>query len=240
MTIKSRKLMVALGTLLFIIGAVIGLWLMVVSAWGDLEAMLFDSALGSDEPLKTLDCPTLITPSEVGIVSASYANNSDFERKVIIQTHMTMGHSYLITEQRDENMIAPGESLEMEYEVFANQAAFHRLILVRIYQFRSFSIPSRSGSCGIMVVDLPQFTGSQIYNGAFGGSLMLMILGIGLRMQASKAQKSLTKRVTNGLIFLGGEIILGILLTMLGSWLISVLVVVFAVIIIIGILSFLS
>jgi hypothetical protein len=240
MTTKTRQPLISLGTILFIFGSLLALWLLVASAWGDLEAMLFDSALGKDESLKTLNCPALITPSEIGVISATFDNESDFERKVIIQTRMTMGHSFLLTEQRDEFLIAPGESLDMEWEVFPNQAAYGRLILVRIYQFRSFSIPSRSGSCGIMLVNLPQFTGNQIFYGAFAIGLVLMAAGVGLRMKVSGAQKSQVSRITNGLLFLGAEIVIGILLTFLGNWMISVLMVVFAVIIIIGILSFLG
>jgi hypothetical protein len=240
MTKKSRQPLITSSTIVFILGALLGLWLLITSAWGDLEGRLFDSALSSDETLTSLKCPPLITPSEIGMISATFDNDSDFERNVIIQARMTMGHTFLLTEQRDEFMVAPGESLEMEWEVFPNQVAYGRLILVRIYQFRSFSIPSRSGSCGIMLVNLPQLTGNQIFYGGFAISLVLMVLGVGLRKKLSDAQKSQVSRITNGLIFLGVVIIIGILLTLLGSWLISVLMVVFAVITIIGILSFLG
>lgn len=240
MTTKTRQPLLTIGTIIFILGAVIGLWLLVASAWGDLEAMLFDSALQSEEPLTTLRCPVLITPSETGLISASFENNSELERTVIIRARMSLGHSYLIQEQRDEVQIPAAESIPMEWEFFPNQAAYGRIILVRIYQFPSFSIPSRSGSCGVVLVNLPNFTGGQVMYASLISSLVLMGGGVGLRLKSPLNRKSQPKRVTQGLAFLGSELIIGILLSFLGSWLVSVLMVVFALIIIIGIVSFLS
>jgi hypothetical protein len=128
----------------------------------------------------------------------------------------------------------------LEWEVFSSQAAFRRIILVRIYQFSSFSIPSRTASCGIVVVNFPNLTGSQILAGSLVGSLLLMAGGIGLRTKAPGHRKSQQRKTTHGMIFLGAVIIIGIALSLLGSWLLSVLMVVFAVIVIIGIFSFLS
>ena len=240
MTTKTRQPLVTIGTILFILGAVVGLWLLVTSAWGDLEAMLFDSALGSDEPLTTLNCPIMITPTDIGVISANFENPGDKERKVIVQARFSLGHRYYLQEQRDEIYIPPGESISKEYEVFANQAAFGRIILARIYQYRSFSVPSRTGSCGIIVVDLPNFTGGQVLVSSLAGSLALMALGISLRAKSPAKRKSQQKKLTQGMTFLGAQIIIGILISFLGSWMLSVLMVVFSLIIIIGVISFLS
>jgi hypothetical protein len=238
---NTRLTWVITGTLLYTIGAVLGLWLLVVSTWGDLEAMLFDTALSAKKPLRSLNCPILITTSDIGVISASFENATDFERTVLVQARTTMGHIYLIQEQRDEIQIKSGESYYMEWEVFPVQATSHRVILTRIYQYQSFSIPSRTGSCGIMVVDIPQMTGKQVLTGSLTGSFLLMAAGVLLRgvRNKNRAEKHFKRRkVTNGMLFLGASIFIGILISVMLSPLLGVVMVALCVLTIISIFSF--
>ena len=240
MTTNTRNPLHSLGTAIFLLGAALGFWLLIASAWGDLEARLFDSALGAEERLSTLKCPVLLTPSDVGQVTASIENPTDFERTVIVRARFTLGHRYLIREDREDFSLPAGESKDLEWVVFTEQAAFGRIVLVRIYQFSSFSIPSRTESCGIVVVNLPMFSGAQIFGASFIGSIAFMSIGMALRTKKKARLHSQENKINKGMIFLGVVLVMGVVISLLGSWLLSSAIVVMAVMIVIALLSFLS
>ncbi len=215
---RSSFLSSLLAFLLFGVGLVAGLFWWGSSAWADLEASLFDPAIAADVVLNDLRCPQFITPEEIAAVSIRLQNPTDRILRQSARIHISYG---FVTLMREENVILemqPRESRQLQWWVSAEDAAWGRFVLVRLHLSRSFPLPTRTATCGIVVVNLPYLNGNHV-------SLLLAVITLagtvgGWRMYL-KVSQPLTNRQRNvaalmlSWIFL---LIVGNLLAFLGIW----------------------
>lgn len=151
-----------LALVLFSSGLLAGLLWWGSSAWADLEASLFDASITADVTLNDLRCPQFITPEEIGTISIRLQNPTDRILRQTARIHVSYG---FVTLMREESVIIemqPRETRQLEWFVSAEDAAWGRLVLARLYLFRSFPLPSRTATCGIVLVNLPWLDGNHI------------------------------------------------------------------------------
>ena len=69
---KSTKQLIgnSVSMLVFLTGAFVGVALLVISVWADMEAALFDSSIRGERAIRSMNCPIMITTSEAGEVQA--------------------------------------------------------------------------------------------------------------------------------------------------------------------------
>jgi hypothetical protein len=181
-----------LGYILFAIGIIMGLVLQGGALWADFEAGMFDVTLPAnwaDTELTTVSCPIVISSQEVGTVTASFTNDTEKDINLRIRVHVTDG---LVTLLREENTTLPiltGATQQAEWVVFPEDAAWQHFILVRVFQFRAYKIPSRSASCGILLVDLFNLTGNQLLIFLGTISLLGMISGLAIFIYLNRPLK---------------------------------------------------
>jgi len=160
-----------LGLIILIIGAILLAFLGIISMWGDLEAMVFHSAVRSKENLSTLRCPAVITPQDDASVSARIDNPSDRELEMRLRTYVSDGYVIMLKEILTNFMLGPGESREVQIPISMEDAAYDRVVLVRMKQISRGPLPSADASCGVIVFDIPYITGSQFV-------IIILCLGI--------------------------------------------------------------
>lgn len=219
------------------IGAVIGFALLALSIWGDIEAGSFGVSIRSDERLTSMNCPVFITRDEIGTISAEIENTTDRDVNPLVRSTITFGYVTLVDEQDRRVEIPAGESEELVWEVSSSNAAYDSLILAHIYQLSNYSLPSRQESCGIVVLPFSTFTGQQVFIGSFLISLVLMAVGIAwyspkgiLRGDSKNGQKKHLRSTIRSLIFLGAYFLIATLISLVNIWLLSVLLMLFAVV----------
>jgi hypothetical protein len=122
--------------------------------------------------------------------------------------------------------------------VTSDDAAFGRLVLVKVTVNRRYPLPSRQGTCGILVVGLPYFTGNQIFAFTLVVSFLSMVGGAGLWGVANRPLKGLGRDVTVAMGALAGSVLAGMILGLRGSWLFGGLVFVIAVLLIGAIIGY--
>lgn len=180
--------------IIYIIGAIAGFTLTVLTNWPDYEAAFFEAEARIDEPLKTLKCPVMITTKETGTVTISLKNTYD---RTVTRTVLTKVSSTLfsvVNDLKDRVTIEPGESQEVSWIVNSENATYRSLIMVRIYVLRNFPFPEQDASCGIFVLDTAAFTGKQIL------TLLAVIGAVGMGLGAFgwiKISKPLIKKKLN-------------------------------------------
>jgi hypothetical protein len=185
--------------------------------WADFEAVLFNPGLQQEAPLRSLRCPTMITESETGTVTASLFNPLERSTERYIQAHITDGYVTLMREVNRSVSLAPGERRRLTWEVTADDAAFERFILVKVILRGRYPLPSRQGTCGILVLSVPFLTGDQVFGLGFGAALLCMAGGILLWLQVSDPH--LKRRVARAMGALAGSILVGTTVGLLGWWL---------------------
>jgi hypothetical protein len=160
---KYKSLPVSiLGAGLYLTGLLVGVTFLSLFVWANIEASLFDPAISGDKSLRTLQCPIIITEEEVASIRVTI--NNPLEREIDRKVRLNISEGMLTLKRQEAQLISltPGETKTLEWEAYPSDAAFERLILVRGYIFRSTPLPASSGSCGILVVNVPGMTGGQI------------------------------------------------------------------------------
>jgi hypothetical protein len=215
----SQGLARPLGVLLFSVGLLLGMALFGAIVWADFEAVLFDPGLQQDAPLRSLRCPVMIARSETGSVTASLSNPLDRSTERYVRAHITDGYITLMREVNRSVSLAPGERQRLEWEVTGDDAAFERFILVKVILRGRYPLPSRQGTCGILVVDVPYLTGEQVFGLAFGASLLCMIGGLVLWTRASQPLGQRERQAARAMGVLAAGVLLGTTVGLVGWWL---------------------
>ena len=221
MRVKTRRrLACILGVLVFSVGALLGLALFGAIVWADFEAILFNPAIRKEAPLTTLRCPVMITKAEgSGTVTAIFTNPLQRPIELYIRAYISEGYVILMREVVTKLPLDPGETKPLQWTVTTDDAAFGCLILVKVIVNRRYPLPSRQGSCGILVVDVPYFTGGQIFALALVAGWGTMAMGAGLWIVANRPLRGLGLKVAVAMGTLAGSILVGTVLGLRGSWL---------------------
>ena len=237
MNLKNKTIRI-LGVLIFSVGVLLGMALFGIVVWGDFEATMFDPSIKQDAPLTTLRCPVMMTKTEAGTVTATFTNPLERPIELYTRAHITEGYVTLMREINTTLPLNPGETKPVHWTVASDDAAFGRLILVKVTVNRKYPLPSRQGTCGILVVGLPYFTGTQVFAFAFAASLLIMAGGASLWVVANRPLKDLGLDVISAMGVLAGSVLAGTIVGLRGSWMFGGLIFVFTVLLIGAIIGY--
>jgi hypothetical protein len=208
-----------LAVLLFSLGLLLGLVLFGATIWADFEAVLFNPGLSYDAPLRSLRCPVMITRSQTGTVTASLANPLDRSTERYVRAHITDGYVTLIREVNKSVPLAPGEKQQLKWSVTADDAAFDRFILIKIVVRGRYPLPSRQGTCGVLVVDVPFLKGGQVFGLSLAVGLLSMVAGYSLWSRACRPLGQREQQVARAMVALTAVVIVGTFVGWMGWWL---------------------
>lgn len=154
---------------LFLMAAVAG-----ITIWPEIEVAVFDRPLIIEERLGTLRCPPAVTPDENAELAATFTNDQDRDIAFTAQARISYRSAVIVEEIDHRVELAPGETKVVRWALEPESAAYGRMILARVHVSRQGSIPPQQRGCGVMVLNLPRFTGAQyVYGMALGGLLAL-------------------------------------------------------------------
>jgi hypothetical protein len=235
---KRERLLGTLGVLIYAVGVVLGIAFYGGAAWGDLEAFLFDTSVDADGSLGSLSCPVVITSTESGILSATFTNPTERPIKPTVRTHISEGFVTLMRRIDDRPSLEPGEKQRLEWTVTADDAAYGYLILVRVFVKYPYPLPDRTAACGVLVIDLPGWTGSQVTALVLVASFLGMVVGVGLWVAGNRPLSGLILDATRAMIALAVVVLSGIISSFLGWWLLSGLLLMIALLLIGAIITY--
>ncbi|MGD8813462.1 MAG: hypothetical protein PVI78_03200 [Anaerolineales bacterium] len=171
----GKNLVRTLAILLFIVGAVIGIALEGITVVGDFEAMRFGATYRFDEPLKNLSCPIIITDKDNSRVAVTLTNTADRFIDFRFRTYISQGSATLITEDNTALPLEAGETGAIYWTITPDDAAFDRLIMVKVRRFPRYGWPASEGSCGVLYLHTTLLTGNQIFYSLAAIALICMV-----------------------------------------------------------------
>jgi hypothetical protein len=207
-----------LSVVIFSIGALLGVVLIGITVWPDFEAILFDPGLQEDTRLRTLRCPVVMTAKETGTIRARVKNSLDRPTDLFVRAHISHGYVTLMREVNTELSLDAGETEWVTWEINKDDAAFGSLILFRATVSGGYPLPTRQGTCGVLVIDAPYLSGGQIYALTLALSLLGMVAGGALWIVNNPHMLGIRVQLTRAMVFLAVSIVLGILVSFMGSW----------------------
>lgn len=210
------------GLVIYAIGFVLVLTLAAITVWGGMEAALFDPSISAEERLRSLRCPVLMTPEEEVKVRATFSNPSERRIQIPIRTRISHGHITLMREVAITLSLEPGEAQTLEWQVGSDDIVFGRFILIRVFGMRSAPLPSRAGSCGIMVLNVPFLTGSQLLLLWLGLGLLAMLIGGRLWLINVRPLNDQTRRVGRTITLLALIVIATLIAALFNYWAVGI------------------
>jgi len=229
----SSKTVLILSAVLFCLGLLLGGAFTVATVWADLEAALFDPSLDADEALSSLRCPVLITGQETGQVSATFANSSSRALLRTVRAHISYGFVTLMREEEEQFTLEPGESRRLEWAVTAEDAAWRHFVLVRINELRNSPLPSRTGTCGILVLNVPGLSGNQVVFLAGATAVLSMIVGVVLWAAGRRAASKQVPDLTRSMSVLVALMLAAMVISSRGQWMVGGLLLIFSALILV-------
>lgn len=213
-----------LGLVCFTVGLVLGLVLITASVWADLEAQFYGFQRFYAEGLEGLSCPILMERSETGNIIVSMANDTDLkiDRAVIAR----LSSRIMISEERQRVVLEPGETKQVAFPISASNLELGRFIFAHIMTPPAYQTPMQEAMCGVFVVGAPGLTGQQLYYGLMAVTVVGLGLGLWLWNKSRPPDISRLKQVRLAMNFLVVMILLGLVMTALGNWMVGVVLLV--------------
>ena len=209
------------GTVVFVLSLLLGLALAIVVLWGDFEATSYFNSGAGYAPFAGLNCPALMSPSEVATLSATFDNPSDRE----IQPYYEVEISGAAASRRLEGQlqIPAHSSKTVSWTVDANDIDLGYFVMAKIDVLPFAGNPARESTCGMVVLNLIGMPGGQIQGWGLGLSLVGMVLGLELSEAGTEANDRKRRSIQNGLRAAGVAVLLALLTALTGSWVISLI-----------------
>jgi hypothetical protein len=210
-----------LGGGLFAIGVVLGIVLFGVSAWAGIEAAFYGFEEMGGGRLNTLDCPIIMSKSDVGTIHATFKNPNDTAIHFMVRADFSNTGEF----RTESSMLTldPHQSKTVDWHMTSQDIDLGNFIFAQVSNFPAPSIPFRQATCGVVVVDIPQLTGGQIFtivmiviiSGIVGGLSIWDYFGSPFSdklLDTSRAMKTL-----------GVLVMVGMLVSFQGSWLFGII-----------------
>jgi hypothetical protein len=209
------------AVLLFAASALVALLLFGSVVLSDLEGATFDPAIRGNASLTSLRCPLFISTSESGTARATLSNPLDRPLQYLVRVRVSQGFVTLFRQIDFPVPLDPGQKQTIAWEITAADAAYDWLVLVKVLQSASYPLPSRSGSCGVLVVPIPFLTGNQFFLLVFTATLLGMGISVWLWRAVGRATGSVRHDVSNAMIALGIMLVVGTLVGVFSSWILG-------------------
>jgi len=220
MIIKS-KLYFTSSIVLFSLGLLIGLFLWTGSVWADLEGYMFQPATHAKKSEFNLQCPTLITTSDFGIISIGIENTYDKDVKKVVRGYKSLGYVIYIASDETNLELKPGESEVIHWYIYPEDAAWERFVLFRVNIISSRGIGLTTASCGVMVINVPFLKSNQFFLLALLLGILLIGTGIFLMYKSSLIQGRKDFYFERLMLALTIILIIGSLLAFFDQWIIG-------------------
>lgn len=214
------KFLRSTSLLLFFLGVVTAMLLFGSLTWASLEAAFYFGYGIQGVNNLDLDCPRLLTAADSASVTAMVRNTTDRDVEPRLEANIS---SNLLRSEEVQIQLPAGQSAPVTWQVGPTDVVFDHLIIVRIYQFQAFVLPSADANCGILFLDTPALSGAQVLAITISVSLFGTLAGLALWAAANQPLTGRPLDLLRGMLFLGGLCTFGLALSWIGLWVAGVL-----------------
>jgi hypothetical protein len=214
---STQKLFRILGIILFCAGVLAGMVMFILMNWAYFEASFyFGYSAPADKTLTNLRSPLVMTTSDTGEVTMSVTNTTKTGLSIRVQTELS--YYGAVTLDKTSYTVPAGETRKLSWPVSWDNLVFGHLVMARVYQFSAYTLPSRTNTCGTVMVALPGVTGMQVFISMLVFSLFGLAAGWGLWLASLRPLQGGEIIATRAMIFMTIIVVLGILGGIIGWW----------------------
>jgi len=230
---KPSHTLQSAGFIIFVIGFLLGILLIIASAWPDLEARMYEFSRYPDEKHTPLSCPPLMTTLDSEQVKARLHN--PLEKTVTLYVKAQLSSSLLIdtlyVADPEGNIVEitqgyvketielqPGETHTLIWDVDAANVDMNNFIFAFVQILPTSTLPLKGATCGTLVLDLPFRGGPFLFYAAV--VLAAVGIGVGAWLWFRNIDWSDPRMVHNSwfMRFIILDIVVGVIGSILGWW----------------------
>jgi hypothetical protein len=216
----QNKILGYFGLTIFFIFSLLGILFFAGLNWAHLESHFYFGFNGGAETKLYLVCPHIITPQDSATVSARIFNKTDKVISPFIESQIS---GLVLDDERIQASVEPGQTQELKWKVGPENVTFGHLIMAQVYQFESYKTPTATATCGSLFLNLPLFSGIQLYYLTMIISLAGMLAGMLLWYSNTRKPGVTLREHGSGMIVLIVIIMIGIYFGSQGLWIFGVL-----------------
>ncbi len=219
----------ALGLLLFFAGALLGMVLFASLVWADLESVFyFGYGVKGDQKL-ALSCPLITTAADRSPEATAFIKNTS-DRSIQPFVQADISNVLAVRSDRTRVPVNAHQTVPVHWPLTSEDIVFGNMILVHVYQFSAYPMPSADGNCGSLYLGLHNLNGFQVLIVALAATLLGIVGGIALWAFNSRPLEGGTREQLFGMIALAVVVGVGLLVGWFGAWIPGVLLAALAVI----------
>jgi len=220
----KNKALHLVGAILFSIAVLLGILVTAARAWPDLEASLYGFTKHGYPRLHSLHCPVLMTSLDRLPVTIRLTNPLDRDLTWFVRTQLSTSVEITSTEQT--LVLKPGENRVLSWEVDTSNIDLHSFIFAYVFASPFAGLRMGEGTCGTYVMKLPIQGGPIIYYSSLVVSVLAAVIGFWLWLRHADLSEPAAVSQSWWLRFLAVVIAVGVVTSILGWWLIAILVLV--------------
>lgn len=224
----------ALALVLYLLSLLLMVAVAAITIGPEMEATLFDPPLVTEETLGALRCPPAVTPNEEGTISATFTNDQDRALRFMVRARISYYSAQVMDEVSRWIELAPGETEVVRWSLEPERAAYGQMILARVHVARRGSTPPQQRGCGVMVLNLPLFTGTQYVFGMAVGGFLAMAASALLWLEGRRPAQVWQRRSARRPALLAVVVAAAMFAGLFSLWAASGLLLVFAVLLVIS------
>jgi hypothetical protein len=230
---KTNQSSLLSSLLSYVLGVIVGLLLLGMAAWADMEANFYGFDRLANAGLRGFSCPVLMTQNETRTISLQLSNPTDRRISPSVRTEIS---TPVLPQQFVETIrIEPGESRRLEWPVGPENRDLQRFIFAKALLYSSHPLPSQEATCGIFVVNLPG-SGRVILPVLVALAVLAMGWGI-YHMNKFRISNEWLARYMGSMTFIAVMIAIGLFISFRGGWVPGLLILLVVILVIVILLS---
>jgi len=202
------------------IGIILGLLLFGGVTWANLEAAFYGFEDLGGGRLGTVECPSLMTTSDTGSVGATFNNPNNFPINFMVRADIS---SPIIRTEESKLSLNAHQSTKVNWQVTSQDKDMRFFIFAQISNYPASKIPFRQGTCGILLLNIPQVSGKLVFTVLLIIILGGIISGVGIWELYGHPATGKVQDINWGMKTLGVIVVLGMLVSFQGAWLFGVI-----------------
>lgn len=213
---KTKIIIRILGICLFVVGVTLGMLLFGSAVWADLESSFYGFEEMGGGRLPGLDCPILMTTSDIQSVGATFKNPNDIPIDFMVRADFSNKGLFRI--EREMLSLDANKSKKVEWQVSSEDIDMDYFIFAQVSNYPAQELPFRQSTCGIVVINLPQLSGKLVFSVTLIIILVGIVGGLAIWEASSRPTTGKIQDTTRAMKTLGILVLLGMLVSFMGSW----------------------
>jgi hypothetical protein len=210
-----------IGIISFSIGILLGILLILVRAWPDMESTFYGFVKYDYPSIPSLSCPVLMTSLDHQPVTIRLHNPLNQNLNWYVNAQFST--NFIIDTKEERVVLQPGETRTISWEVGRENVDLNNFIFANVFISPAAALKMRASTCGTLVLNLPFKGGPTIFFTILVLTVLVGGFGLWLWQHHIDMSNPTTVSLTWWMRFVASVITVGVVAGILNWWYLGIL-----------------